>query len=76
MGIFVNLCNDGNMVIILFPKQYESVYTLISELGQHKYVISYTYIDCIRCIHVCPRVSECCDSLLLALQRLKHAGVS
>jgi len=64
------------MVIILLPKQYEAVYTLISELGQHKSDICYTYIDYIRCIYVCPYVSERCNSLVMALQRLKHAGVS
>jgi len=74
-GIFVNLCNNGNKVIILLPKQYESIYTLTFEMGQHKSDISYTCTVCIRCIHVCPCVCECCDSLIMAIQRLKHAGI-
>ena len=71
----MNLCNNGNTVIILLPIQYAYVYTLTSELGQHKSDISYTCTVCIRCIHVCPCVYEHCDSLIMALQGLKHAGV-
>jgi hypothetical protein len=71
----VNLFNDGNIVIILLPKQCEYAYTLTSELGQHKSDISYTCIACIRCIHVCPCVYERCDSLIMTLQGLKQAGV-
>ena len=74
-GIFVNLWNNGNVVVILLSKQYEYVYTLTSELGQHKSDISYTCIVHIRCIHVCPCVYERCDSSIMALQRLQHAGV-
>jgi len=63
------------MDIILMPEQYESVYTLTSELGQHKSDISYNCTVCIRCINVCPCVFGHCEYLIMALQELKHAGV-
>jgi len=44
-------------------------------LGQRKSDISYIYTVCIRCIHVCSCVCDCCDSLIIALQGLKYAGV-
>jgi hypothetical protein len=62
------------MVIILLPKQYESVYTLTSELGQHKSDI-YTCIVYITCIHVRPCVYEHCEYFIMALQVLKHTGI-
>ena len=68
----MNLCNNENVVITLVPNEYEYVYTLTPELGQHKSDISYTCTVCIRCICVCPCVNERCDSLIMALQEQQH----
>ena len=48
--------------------------------GQHKFDISHTYHfalymhTCITCIHVCTRICDCSDSLIMALLKLKYGS--
>ena len=78
----MNLCNHGNRVIILFAKEYESVYTaqpqktkkFMSLIPKSSYVTSHCI--CTLVLHVCMCACDCSDSLIMALQGLKHWSIN